>query len=543
MPDYISPPGTLPPGSAVWAYLRDSGGYAQEQSVYQQQREIEAYCKRFGLVLVQTFSDVAKSGGSTHKRESFLEMIDLSYMQDRRPCGLLLWNFARFARDLDDSSYYKSVLRKNGLVIHSLTDPIPEGDYGRVIETIIDIANEDKRRQTARDVKRGLQAAFKEGFSFGVPPTGYMAEHCEFGKKRDGKPRIVGKWVPDPEKWEYVKLAFRLRSQGKFYLEIREATHGKLFKSMNCWTTFFSNKSYLGIGVWGELEIPNHHPAAVDLDTFLAVQAVQEAHRKRTTGLNHPRTMGRPSLLSGLAVCIHCGYHMIKWKTGNKNSRWDCYICNKKNSMGNRVCENHMINGKHADSAVLNAVLGKVLTPEFLQAVLDETKALLSDTDEIDREETRLKKELGEVKQKIKNLLDQLEESNSPALLGRLQEREAKRATLEADLRQIEGKRKAAQVELSPEALQLALAAWREEITQVNQALQTATDQASRADHIRALKSLLTRFVTKVELGYNRARIWYSYPINALYGDSVPPTSGGTLAIPPYKALEISWRK
>ena len=35
MPDYIAPPTTLPPGSVVWGYLRDSGGDAQEQSVPQ----------------------------------------------------------------------------------------------------------------------------------------------------------------------------------------------------------------------------------------------------------------------------------------------------------------------------------------------------------------------------------------------------------------------------------------------------------------------------------------------------------------------------
>jgi hypothetical protein len=39
MPDYIVPPTTLPPGSVVWGYLRDSGGDAQEQSVHQQKAE------------------------------------------------------------------------------------------------------------------------------------------------------------------------------------------------------------------------------------------------------------------------------------------------------------------------------------------------------------------------------------------------------------------------------------------------------------------------------------------------------------------------
>lgn len=528
MPDYIAPPGTLPPGSTVWAYLRDSGGDAQEQSVYQQQKEIEAYCKRFSLVLVQTFSDVAKSGGNVEKRESFLEMIDLSHKPGRRPCGLLLWNFARFGRDLADSSYYKAILRKNGLVIHSLTDPIPEGDYGRVIEIIIDITNEDKRRQTSRDVKRGLQAAFKEGYSFGKPPTGYLVEHCEYGKKRDGKPRQVGRWIPNPDLWEEVKLAWGLRAEGKRYKEIQAATYGRIFKTVNCWCTFFSNKAYLGIGVWGELEIPDHHPAAIDLETWLAVQQVQAKSHRPKAGLNHPRTQGNPSLLGGLAVCIHCGYHMVKGRTGNKNSRWECYFCNKKNIMGNEACENRMINGRNADKAVIDTVLEKVLTPDFMQDILRETRTVLTQTEELDREETRLKTQLENIKRIINNLVDTAERVGSQAVIEKLQKRESEKAALETALKLIKGKRNAAQVELSPEALLLALNAWREEIIKTNQALQAETDQANKANHIRALKSLLTRFVTKVELGYNRARIWYSYPVDALYGTNVPLSSGGT---------------
>jgi hypothetical protein len=49
MPDYISPPTTLSPGSLVWGYLRDSGGDAQEQSVHQQKAELIQYCQRYGL--------------------------------------------------------------------------------------------------------------------------------------------------------------------------------------------------------------------------------------------------------------------------------------------------------------------------------------------------------------------------------------------------------------------------------------------------------------------------------------------------------------
>jgi hypothetical protein len=48
---YSPPPPGLPAGARVWAYLRDSGGPSQDQSVDQQEQEVIAYCKRHNLAL------------------------------------------------------------------------------------------------------------------------------------------------------------------------------------------------------------------------------------------------------------------------------------------------------------------------------------------------------------------------------------------------------------------------------------------------------------------------------------------------------------
>jgi DNA invertase Pin-like site-specific DNA recombinase len=278
MTDYLAPPRDLHPGSYVWAYLRDSGGPTQEQSVFQQEAEIRAYCRRHGLVLSQLFKDTARSAGSVIGRETFNDLITASNDADLRPAAILIWNFARFARDLDDSSYYKAVLRKRGVIVHALTDPIPEGHMGRTVETLIDIANEEKRRQTSRDVKRGIASLVKRGYApgGGRPPRGYKPVKVTVGAKRDGTPRIMTRWVPDPIMWDLVRLAWQMRAQGKSHGEIQEATARKVHKSDTCWPTFFSNKAYLGIGVSGDLEVPQHHEPAITWEVW---QAVQDAFR------------------------------------------------------------------------------------------------------------------------------------------------------------------------------------------------------------------------------------------------------------------------
>ena len=514
MPDYMPPPAALPPGSMVWAYLRDSGGDGQEQSVPQQKAEIQAFCRRHNLLLGHIFADVARSGGSVIGRDAFNDLVDMVKDPDLRPRGLLLWNFARFARELDDSSYYKALIRKQGVAIHSLTDPIPDGAYGRVVEVIIDITNEEKRRQTSRDVKRSLAALVRQGYaSGGFPPQGYLAEEVIVGTKRNGLPRKVSRWVPDPELSDLASLAWKMRAQGKSYGEIQEATLGLLYKAKSGWPTFFANKTYLGIGKCGELEIPDHHPALVDQATWDAVQKIQGAHPKhgKVSEAFHPRRQAAPSLLSGHAVCIHCGSAVFYTQSNTQEGRnftWPYYMCGQKARRGWNTCQGRMINASKAENSILDAVLTRILTPNFVQALLAEAKAQLADTSAIERELSRLEKQVKETQKAIQNLLDLAETFGAQAAGERLRGREAELAGCRAEIQDLQAQKAAAQVEISPEALEVVLSVWRGKI-----------EAASQAGDIRVLRNLLfPRFITKVELGYDQARVWYSFPLEGSKG-------------------------
>ena len=518
MTDHIPPPATLPPGSIVNGYLRDSGGMAQEQSVAQQREVLEEYCNRYGLVLTHVFADEAKSGGSEVGREAFHDMIDLTADPQMRPAGLLVWNFARFARDLDDASYYKATLRKRGVIIHSLTDPIPEGSYGRIVETIIDISNEEKRRQTSMDTRRALARLVKQGYSSGgTPPRGYIAEPHVISKRRDGTNRMASKWVPDPATADLVKLAFQLRAEGRSYSEIQEATNRRLYRSVNCYATFFANVTYRGIGKCGTFEVPNHHEALIDAETWEKVQKIQaEAKRPTKDSLVHPRRISNPSLLSGLSYCLDCGSAMFK----DKSNGWDCYLCGRKRRQGWNSCPSRMVSVELADAAILDVVLTQVLTPEFVGEMLADVRVLMADTDALDREIAMTRRNLSDVEQSIGALFEMVELTGASRMAAeRLRQREADRNRLQAQLAHQETKREACDLEITPDVIELALAAWRGEI-----------ESYRKANDIRSLKAFLARFVQKVELSYNYAKIYYTYPINALQDlRKKPPPVGGTL--------------
>jgi len=508
--NYIPPPRKLTPGSRVCCYLRDSGGDAQEQSTAQQRRVLESYCAEHGLILAQVFEDEARTGGTTKGRNQFFEMIDLTESPDR-PDGLLVWNYARFARDMDDSAFYRALIRKKGMIIHSLTDPIPPGEFSRVIEALIDYSNDEKRRQTSRDVTRGLNDNVQKGYTAGGPAArGYLLAKEVITFHRDGKPRLASKLEIDPELGPLVTMAFNMRADEKSYAEIMQATHGKLYKTKNCFGTFFTNKTYLGVGKCGDVEIENHHPALVDQATWDTVQEIQKRSQQRVKGSRlHPKRINYPSLLSGLAVCIHCGTPVIREVAGKE--KWAAYLCGKKRSRQNwHACEGRQINAVHADKAIVDTILAKILTPEFIIELLDEIRAQISNTDKIHREEETVRKNLTACEKSINRLIDTIEDTDSPTAKKRLIEREAERARLNYELNDLQARKNAAQLVITEEALRMILDVWAGEI-----------EVARKNEDIRHLQTLLRRFVTKIELGYNQAKIWYTYPVDAFSNNTL----------------------
>ena len=519
--EYIPPPPTLPPGSRVFAYLRDSGGRDQEQSVSQQRADIAAYCKQYGLYLdpEYIFADVARSGGTTKGRDQFEAMLAAAADPQTRPVGLLVWSLSRFSRDVDDSAFYKAFLRRLGVVIHSLIDNIPEGLAGRILESVKDFSNADLLEQMGIQIKRALETNVRNGYAAGgFAPKGYLAEKVTIGKKRDGTPRIVSRWIPDPDLFPLAVLAWKLRSQGKGYGEITKATEGRLYTNAGCWTTFFANESYLGIGKCGDLKIPDHHAAAVSLEDWQKVQVLRKEKAARLRGLTHPRRIRYPSLLAGLAVCVHCGAAMVHHHRGAARSKYTYYVCGARDRKhGMKACPAcRQVNGRKADTAILEAFLSRVLTPTFLEELFEETRLQLTDAGTLREELKRKRDNLNEIKQAIHNLLDLAEAFGSGAAKDRLKEREIEKAVLEAEVKSLETRLDNSSVEINPEALQIALAAWVGELA----GIQAAGDVA-------ALRAFLARFIRKIELGYNQAKIYYTFPLDGIF-----PNSPIRLALP-----------
>lgn len=438
MSNYTSPPLELPPGSTVWAYLRDSGGPTQDRSVSQQRDVLETYCQRHGLHLTLVFADVHKSGTSD-EREQFYEMMDMTVQERMRPDGLLIWSFARFARNTLDSQYHKAVLRKRGIVIHSLIDDLPGGKYQIAFEAILDIANQEKAEQASREARRGLNSIVsKDGAMPGTPPRGFKREPF-VSTSAEGVKRTLHRWEPDPEWVPRVRKAFEMRAAGASLADINRET--RLFGSLNSYRTFWNNKLYVGVLEYGDLVIPDYCAPLVDRETWDRVQLISRkytAHMHMSSERDHPRRAGSSYLFSGLVRCARCQAPMFGQTSPQRNGTTVAsYRCTR--AMRRRDCDLPRIPGHALELAILDELKRAFRTPELYIFVYRQAQAerqVFLDKQAEQRKD--LEKRIQGVNRKIKNVTAAIAAAgHTPALLAELNTHEIDRSDLQEKINKI----------------------------------------------------------------------------------------------------------
>ena len=88
------------------------------------------------------FIDEAKSGTSTFRREKFNQMVALAKQSPPQFDAVVVWSTSRFGRNMDECAVNKAFLRKQGVQVHFVSQPLPEGHVGKLIEKIFEWTDE-----------------------------------------------------------------------------------------------------------------------------------------------------------------------------------------------------------------------------------------------------------------------------------------------------------------------------------------------------------------------------------------------------------------
>jgi site-specific DNA recombinase len=454
MADKRRPLVPLVAGVQVVAYCRESGGPGEDRSIAQQRQELSAYADAQGYHVTHWFVDEARSG-ATDDRPQFQEMIALC-RSDAPPVAVLVWSLSRFGRNDQDGPYYRADLRRHGVEVVSVGQPIPTGPMSGMYEAMLDWHNASVLDDLRRDVRRGQMAVLRQGFVLGgVPPVGYRAVQVPLPPRRDGSPRHGVHWEIDEATAPRVRQAFEMRANGASLAEIHAATH--LHHNIPGYSAMFARPTYRGIYTYGDLEFPIV-PALVDAATW---QAAYERRQQRRP----PRTVSSSYLLSGLATCGYCGQriHGCSRRENRRAAPATYYRCTGKTL---RACPSHFVRADVIDRAVIARVLQDALNPETTEAVIAAAQARAAATDYA-APLVELEGRIQAIEQAIVRLVDLAEHGAAlTEVRARIRQRESELAKLRSQYAKLATEQ--SQANISAETLRQALADLATDLQSVN---------------------------------------------------------------------------
>ncbi len=157
------------------AYIRVSDERQDEYSPESQLKLIREYAKKSGCIIPDEyiFYDDGISAKSVKKRVAFNRMIALAKSEDKPFDTIFVWKFSRFARNQEESIVYKSLLKKNGISVVSISEPIIDDVFGNLIERIIEWMDEYYLIRLSGEVKRGMAEKASRGEPMCHPALGY----------------------------------------------------------------------------------------------------------------------------------------------------------------------------------------------------------------------------------------------------------------------------------------------------------------------------------------------------------------------------------
>ena len=157
------------------SYIRVSDERQDEYSPDSQLKKIREYASKEGYIIPDeyVFYDDGISGRNVKKRDDFNRMIATAKEKDHPFETIFVWKFSRFARNQEQAILYKNLLKKNGVSVVSVSEPIPDGHFGTLIERIIEWMDEFYSINLGVEVSRCMEEKFTRGEPTNNAPFGY----------------------------------------------------------------------------------------------------------------------------------------------------------------------------------------------------------------------------------------------------------------------------------------------------------------------------------------------------------------------------------
>ena len=375
-------------------YARYSSDNQREESIEGQIRECTAYAEKNGITVIKHYIDRAFSA-KTDNRPEFQQMIKDS--GKKLFDVVLVWKFDRFARNRFDSANYKMILKKNGVHLISVMEPIAEGSQGILVETLLEGMAEYYSAELSEKVIRGqTENALKGKCTGGTGTIGYKIDEDKF-------------YHLDPLTSPLVLEAFQRYDNGDKMVEIVNFLNDKGVRNMlggkmthSSVNTMLKNRRYIGELSFRDIVVPDAIPVIVPKDLFDRVQ-------KRLDKNKRAPACGKADeeyLLTTKLFCGKCGALMFG-ESGTSATGRTYYYYKCANVKRRRGCNKKTVQKDWLEDLVVRETM-KLIQDD---AVIDKIVQLVMDVQ--NQENTTiplLEKQLREVNKKLDNLMKAIED-------------------------------------------------------------------------------------------------------------------------------------
>lgn len=356
------------------AYLRVSDERQDEYSPDSQLKKIREYAAKEGYQIPDdyVFYDDGISGKSTRRRDEFNQMIAIAKEKDHPFDKIYVWKFSRFARNQEESLVYKNLLRKKDVAVVSVSEPLPEGPYGALIERIIEWMDEFYLINLGSEVKRGMTEKASRGEPTCAPPFGYiMRDGCYYPDEESGAADVV-------------REIFHRYANGEGMREIATTIGARGVRTKfggmpeNRWIEYIlNNPCYIGMIRWSRdgaravskrdyandniMTVRGHHEALIDRSLWDSVQ-IRLEEQKRLYPTHARREQPIEYMIKGLVRCSSCGSTLATSGRSGK-ARVPCLQCCSYAKGSCRI--SHAITLPRLEKAVIDGIRQAVGTQMF----------------------------------------------------------------------------------------------------------------------------------------------------------------------------------
>ena len=378
-------------------------------SVAAQLRALRDHAQKNGYIVVREYVDEAESGRVADRPE-FRKMIDAAAKPDAPFQEILVWKFSRFTRKREHAVAFKSMLRRKGVRVVSITEHAEDTPAGKLLEGIIESVDEFYSENLAQEVVRGMREAASRGFWVSShAPYGYNRVMAQDGAKR--RPTLA----PDQDASRVVKRMFDLAEAGKGMTDITNTLNsegiasprGKLWGKTSV-HGILTKEAYTGTLVWGTKAKDKADPVRVEkafpaIVTKAQFGRVNKLMRSRAPRRSHPRRVESTYLLSGLVRCKTCNRALSGQDA--KSGQFSYYVCQSIMKRGKDACDTPRLNARRFEELVVDKIRSNILTEgsirELVKVVDEEMDGVAQDQRKrlrtIDDELEDVKKRLGRI--------------------------------------------------------------------------------------------------------------------------------------------------